>query len=153
MGNYNLVFAIIILFLMGCSGGQITSGINDEDAPMETEKIIVHTNLSDNEAYKKAADFLISEGYSIDYSDENLKTLSTKPKGVSQRYGVDNVLNSINVNIVNGNIQISGSFETLDANHRQTIRKKGQNGSEWREAWKAMWKLAHDLNEEKMTYN
>ncbi len=152
MKKYSFVFAFITMILISCSGSQITTGINDEEAPINTEKIIVHTKLSDSEAYQKAAKFLTSEGYFIDYSDKELKTLSTKPKGVSQRYGVDNVMNSININIVNSNIEISGTFKTLGINDYQTIKKKGQNGSPWRDAWKAMWKLADNMNGEKMTY-
>lgn len=138
-----------------CAGAKVTKGINDGNVPIGTERIIIHTKLSDEEAYKQASKILISNGYTISYSDKELNTFTTKPKGVSKRFGVDNVKNSITVYTHDNKIIISGTFYSIGdtGDDNQTIRKYGQNGSDFRNAWKAMWLLAEKFPEKERTFD
>ena len=154
LGFFKMV-CLIALVLIGfsCAGSQHIIGSNDAEATMNTNEIIVHTNLDAKSAYKKVAETLQDFGYTFRSTDETIKNISTEFRGVSQRWGVDNTFVRIGVNIkgeTNSEISIRGWFKTLENENTdtgQTIKKFGQSGSPVRNAWKEMFQVAESLGD------
>ena len=154
LGFFKMV-SLIVLGLTGfsCAGSQHTIGSNDAKAAMNTNEIIIHTNLDAKSAYKKVAETLQNFGYTFRSTDETLKSISTEFRGVSQRWGVDNTFVRIGANVKgesNSEISIRGWFKTLENENTetgQTIKKFGQNGSPMRNAWKEMFQVAESLGD------
>jgi len=146
-----LLFFIVSLF--GCAGSQITKGINDGDVPIGTKKIIIHTNMTGEEAYLDAAKTLKSRNYIISFADEKIKTITTDYKDLIKG-ALSTVSNAkLSINIIgkkDAKITISGMFDVLDSSNN--IIKMGQNNSPIRIAWKEVWLTATAMKGDKMTY-
>lgn len=146
-----------ILFLtasfLGCAGSKITKGINDGDVPIGTKKIVIHTNMTGEEAYLEAARTLKSRNYIISFADEKIKTITTDYKDLIK--GVFSTVSNakLSINIIgekDAKITISGMLDVLDSSN--DIIKKGQNNSPIRIAWKEVWLTAKAMKGDKMTY-
>jgi hypothetical protein len=148
-----ILLILLAAFVVSCAGSQHTTGIDDSSAPLNTNVIIVHTNLDADEAYKKVAQTLQNSGYTFRSTDETLKSISTDFRGVSQRWGVDNTFVRIGTSVQddsNSKILVRGWYKTLeneDTESGQTIKKFGQNGSPARDAWKELYQLASSLSD------
>lgn len=151
--DFSKLMSLIIFALVGlsCAGSQHTVGLNDAAVPINTNEIIVQTNLDAESAYKKVAKALQDFGYTFRSTDETLKNISTEFKGVSQRWGVDNTFVRIAAYVKgekNAEIVIRGWYKTLENENTetgQTVKKFGQNGSPTRNAWIEMFKVAESL--------
>jgi hypothetical protein len=138
---------------LGCAGSKITKGINDGDVPIGTKKIVIHTNMTGEEAYLEAAKTLKSRNYIISFADEKIKTITTDYKDLIK--GVFSTVSNakLSINIIgekDAKITISGMLDVLDSSN--DIIKKGQNNSPIRIAWKEVWLTAKAMKGDKMTY-
>ena len=141
-------YLLVVLFavsLLGCAGPQQTAGINDAAAPAEAQVIEIQYDGTPQQAYKRAAQVLQSEGFTLQNTDSDLRSISTDRKevdGIMQSYAV-----RLNANVTeDAVVQLRGWYELEDLGEER-ISKYGSSGSSHRKAWRQMFQVAEGIGD------
>lgn len=141
-------FILLILITFSCAGPQKTAGINDEEAPIGSRIIVIKTELAPKEAYKKTAQVLQDNGFSLANTDATLMSITTESKTVDD-LGSEVESVKISASIREGEktkvvLQGYSNFSGRDSN----IKKFGENKSISRKLWIKLHNLATDIGDD-----
>ena len=142
-------FCILTLgLLVACAGPEQTrdlpDNVSDAEAPQKATTVTVQASTSPQEAYRTAARVLQSEGYALENTDSELRSITTGRKSADP--------NGILVGLPEHRVTVSvGSSPTAvelrgtayqDAGQSQ-IKKWGQSSSPQRLAWAQLVTIGH----------
>ena len=138
--RHSIILLAIPLLLTACAGPQETRslphGVSDAQAPSEATAVTVTTEAEPQEAYRTAARVLQSEGYALENTDSDLRSITTgrksaEPNGI--RAGLPEHRLTVAVTANPTTVEVRGT--AFRAGSQDPIKKYGQSGSPMRLAW------------------
>ena len=139
----SLILATLLLSLSFCHSVQHIPGSSRGD-----NAIIIKTNDSAEEAFRRFVQILSFDGYSIDYTDIELGLITSGPKSTSRL----NASMKINSSVMDGSITLTGLVSVDASVHLgygvnatsgwNKVENTGMGGSVMQVAWGDLYSLA-----------
>lgn len=143
---------LLLILLVACAGPQQTrslpAGVSDAQAPEEATTVTVTSEAGPQKAYRSAARVLQSEGYALENTDSELRSITTgrksaEPNGIL--VGLPEHRVTVSVTASPTTVELRGTAYQGDG--QAQIKKFGQSGSPQRLAWARLVRLGHQVAE------
>lgn len=134
----------LALLVAGCAGPAQTAGLDDAAAPSGATRVTATVDAPPGDAYRALARALQSEGWALDHSDAELRTVTTDYRTVSEGGFVYEMRVSGAV-VAEGpaRVEVRGWYRVPSfGDQEREVSKTGLGGSIPRRAWAHLYRVA-----------
>ncbi len=146
-----VLFLCFVFIFAGCAGPATTSdlpnGVSDKRAPEKATMVVVTTDTKPQATLKTVSQILLSNGYAIDNSSDELLTITTKKIGPDPNGILPGTPeHRLSISLKENSTQIVFQGSEFGGEIQSKIKKYGQSGSPQRLAWKQLITVAHKVS-------
>lgn len=140
-----IIFTLASLILTSCASTKLPPAPASDNMMEQADQIIIVTDEEPKETYKQFAQYLTSNGYSFESTNETLLTLQTENK-MSQKKRGFRIYYRVNAAVIDSTIKLNG-IVAYPMGNEDEAKNAGGNNDEPRVAWEHIVELANNYPE------